>query len=403
MSNFIETTLDKIKAAGRSVVSGPFGSNISAKFFVSSGVPVIRGNNLSLGTSGPRFVDDDFVFLTVEKADELSSSEALPNDLIFTARGTIGQVGIIPKKSKYSRYILSANQLRFRPDPKVADPMFLYYWFSQPNLVFYMQGLNQGSALPNMNLGTMRTLPVRLPPLPEQRAIAEVLSSLDDKIELNRRMNYTLEQLAQTLFKHWFIDNPESENWEKRSLTNLYEINPYRELKKGSLAQYLDMANIPVVGHRVENWYKRTFSSGSRYSNGDTLLARITPCLENGKTAFVDFLNEGEVGWGSTEFIVLHPKFPLPHEFGYYLARSDDFRNFSIQNMSGTSGRQRVPISCFDSYQILEPPIGLAKEFGEIASELMKLIRTNDNQSRTLSELRDTLLPKLMSGKIKVL
>src|SRR5438477_2423653 len=103
------------------------------------------------------------------------------------------------------------------------------------------------------------------------------------------------------------------------------------------------MKNMPTRGHCPDEVIQREFSSGTRFNNGDTLLARITPCLENGKTAFVDFLEEGQTGWGSTEFIVLCPKPPIPAFFGYCVARDNDFREFAIQQMTGTSGRQRVP------------------------------------------------------------
>ncbi len=136
--------------------------------------------------------------------------------------------------------------------------------------------------------------------------------------------------------------------------------------------------------------------------NGDTLLARITPCLENGKTAFVDFLSDGQVGWGSTEYIILRPKPPLPLEYGYYLARSDELRTHAIQNMTGSSGRQRVPVECFDKYLVVVPPAPIAQRFGDQVRSLMAMIRANGEQSRTLAAIRDALLPKLLSGEIRV-
>jgi type I restriction enzyme, S subunit len=132
------------------------------------------------------------------------------------------------------------------------------------------------------------------------------------------------------------------------------------------------------------------------------LLARITPCLENGKTAFVDFLKDGQVGWGSTEYIVFHPKLPLPVEYAYYLARSEELRNFAIQNMTGTSGRQRTPASCFDNFMVVKPPEELATKFGEFASIVIAQIRVNDEESRTLASIRDSLLPKLIRGEVRV-
>ena len=135
-----------------------------------------------------------------------------------------------------------------------------------------------------------------------------------------------------------------------------------------------------------------------RFANGDTLVARITPCLENGKTAFVDFLGDDEVGWGSTEYIVLKPKPPIPDEFAYCLARSVRFREFAVQNMSGTSGRQRVPATALSAFRMALPPPGVATAFGRAARSLLAGASARTLESRALGAIRDALLPKLVSG-----
>jgi len=139
-----------------------------------------------------------------------------------------------------------------------------------------------------------------------------------------------------------------------------------------------------------------------RFANGDTLVARITPCLENGKTAYVDFLSDNDVGWGSTEYIVLKPRPPLPSQFSYCLSRSARFREFAIQNMSGTSGRQRVPIAALKEFMMIAPPGRIAVRFGKIVELLFDRASRAGLESRTLATLRDTLLPKLISGEIRV-
>ena len=279
-------------------------------------------------------------------------------------------------------------------------------------------------------------LSLYLPSLSEStHAIAHILSTLDDKIELNRQVNETLEATARAIFKSWFVNfdpvkakmegrkppcmDTETaalfpsafqdsslgkipHGWQVLPLPEVIEVNPRRVLKKGTIAPYLHMQNLPTQGHRPNDWTYREFNSGTKFTNGDTLLARITPCLENGKTGFVDFLDEDEVGWGSTEYIILRPKPPLPVEFGYYLARSDDLRMFAIHNMTGTTGRQRVPASCFDYYQFAVPSAPITQKFSKIVKPLMEKIRVNNQQSHTLSQTRDTLLPKLLSGEIRV-
>jgi type I restriction enzyme, S subunit len=238
-----------------------------------------------------------------------------------------------------------------------------------------ISGYLTGSTMPKLIQGNMNRIELIVPPLPEQRAIAQILGSLDDKIELNRRMNETLESIARAIFKSWFLDFdpvrakaegretglprhfadlfPDSfvdselgeipKEWEMVPLPDVIEVNPPRSLRKGEVAPYLDMANMPTQGHSPDKVIDRAFGSGMKFVNGDTLVARITPCLENGKTAFVNFLKEGQIGWGSTEYIVLRPKSPIPDVFAYCLARGSEFRDYAIQSMTGSSGRQRVP------------------------------------------------------------
>jgi type I restriction enzyme S subunit len=317
-----------------------------------------------------------------------------------------------------------------------TDNLFVYYLARNPNFrAFAVHSMQGSTGRQRVMADSLRLFELALPPIETQRHIAHVLGTLDDKIELNRQMNETLEAIARAIFKSWFVDfapvraklegrkptGTDSETaalfpsafqdsalgqipkgWKVVPLPEAIEVNPRRVLKKGTIAPYLHMQNLPTQGHSPYDWTHRAFSSGTKFINGDTLLARITPCLENGKTGFVDFLADDEVGWGSTEYIILRPKPPLPVEFGYYLARSNDLRVFAIRNMTGTSGRQRVPASCFDYYQISVPTTPIAQRFSEIVQPLMKKIRANIEQSHTLTQIRDTLLPKLLSGEIRV-
>ena len=186
-------------AVPKGTVSGPFGSNISQKFYVSDGVPVIRGNNIFLGTSSKRFVDAGFVFITEEKAQELLNSECKPGDLIFTARGTIGQVGLIPPDTLYSKYILSANQLRLRGDASIVNNLYLYYYFSSRTICQKILQRATSTGVPNFNLGALRSLPVILPPITEQNEIAKILVEIDDALEPIENLKLALEQTKSSL------------------------------------------------------------------------------------------------------------------------------------------------------------------------------------------------------------
>ena len=288
--------------------------------------------------------------------------------------------------------------------------------------------------MPNLNTSILSACPFVIPPLQKQRTIAHILGTLDDKIELNRRMNETLEAMARALFKSWFVDFdpvrakmagrdpglpkhlarlfPERlmdsdagdipKGWGAVPLPELIEVNPRRSLRRGAIAPYVAMANMPTMGQTPDNVLDRPFGSGMRFTNGDTLVARITPCLENGKTAYVDFLQQGQVGWGSTEYIVMRPKQPLPCEFAYCLARSERFREFAIQNMTGTSGRQRVPARALSQLTLPSPPDAIAKEFEQLLQPLIARASETASESRTLATVRDMLLPKLVVGELRV-
>ena len=320
-----------------------------------------------------------------------------------------------------------------RPLPGL-DPDFLpYLVLGNKNRLLNLVDL-AGHGTGRLNSEELKALNVQLPSEAEQRAIAHILGTLDDKIELNRRRNETLEAMARALFKSWFVDfdpvrakmegrNPGlprdiadlfpdrlvdselgeiPEGWEVVALPKMIEVNPARPLKKGERAPYLDMANMPTKGHAPDKVIDRPFGSGMRFTNGDTLVARITPCLENGKTAYVDFLQHGRIGWGSTEYIVMRPKPPLPSELAYCLARSAGFREFAIQNMTGTSGRQRVPAKALSQFLLPSLPKQVAASFGSVVHPLLTRASAAVRESRTLAALRDTLLPKLISGEIRI-
>jgi type I restriction enzyme S subunit len=190
--------------------------------------------------------------------------------------------------------------------------------------------------------------------------------------------------------------------WQVTTLADAFEMNPTRSLKKGSIAPYLDMAKLATSGHCVKAPIQREMSSGAKFRNGDTLLARITPCLENGKSAFVDFLANDQIGWGSTEFLVLRPKAPLSEYLGYLLCRHPVFREYAIQSMSGTSGRQRIQNDVLGRYLLALPDDGVTLAFTKVVGSIQKSITGNHETAQTLATLRDTLLPRLISGQLRL-
>ncbi len=209
--------------------------------------------------------------------------------------------------------------------------------------------------------------------------------------------------LFDPLFPDSFRDSglgPIPKGWRAEPLPEALEVNPRRILKAETTAPHLNMKNLPTQGHSAGDIIDRKFTSGTKFQNGDTLLARITHCLENGKTGFVDFLEDDQIGWETTEYIVFAPKQPLPPQFGYLLDRSDALRNLAIQNMTGTSGRQRVHSECFNTFWIVVPPPEIAQNSDEFTTLLMANIKTSTDRCPSLATLRNTLLPKLPGAEI---
>ena len=334
------------------------------------------------------------------------------------------------------------NQHVFRVTTETdVDKTFFYYLlrYLKPNFVGIARN-KQTTGLGHVTKRDLESMEVAFPPLPDQRAIAHILGTLDDKIELNRRMNETLEGIARALFQSWFVDFdpvrakmegrwrqgeslpslpadlyalfPERlvdselgelpEGWEVRRLGDVVELNPKEPMKRGTLAPYLDMAALPTSGSSPDKSAWREFKSGTRFRNGDTLLARITPCLENGKTAFVQSLPKSTMGWGSTEFVVLRAVSPVPPEFTYLLARDFRFREHAVQSMTGTSGRQRVQVDALAPYPLPNPPTEVWNVFTALVSPLFAQTEFNRRESLALAAQRDALLPRLVSRKVRV-
>ncbi len=392
-----------------------------------SGVPLITAKIVKDGRIMP-----PTEFIASEGYDSwMNRGLPEPGDVVMTTEAPLGEIAQIDNR----KVALGQRLITLRGKPDVLNNTYLKFAMQAAFVQNQLKARSTGTTVLGISQRELRKVEIPLPPLSEQHHIAHILGTLDEKIELNRQMNETLEATARAIFKSWFVDfdpvkskmeghkppcmNPEiaalfpsafqdsplrkiPEGWKVVALPEVIEVNPRRVLKKETIAPYLPMQNLPTQGHRPDNWTSREFNSGTKFINGDTLLARITPCLENGKTGFVDFLREDEVGWGSTEYIILRPKPPFPVEFGYYLARSDSLRVFAIHNMTGTTGRQRVPASCFDYYQFAAPTVPIVQEFGKIVKPLMKKIRMNNQQSHTLSQIRDRLLSKLLSGEIHV-
>ena len=291
-------------------------------------------------------------------------------------------------------------------------PKYLYYAIKD----YKWDSMNVGSAVPSLTVPVIESVSVSIPSLEIQKRIAAQLSEIDDKIAINRRICENLEAQAQALFKHWFIDFAPFKNgkftdsemgmipegWRVGTLSEIININTTYSLKKGVLAPYLDMKNMPTQGSYPIKVEEKEYQGGMKFKNGDALMARITPCLENGKVAYVNFLKDNEIGFGSTEYIVLTTKDSLYSELTYFLCRETNFVNYATKNMNGSSGRQRVSGETIGNYKIAIPTRDVLDGLMPIFRNAMREFAVLGAENFRLSALRDTLLPKLMSGEIKV-
>jgi len=287
-------------------------------------------------------------------------------------------------------------------DFKGNHPKFVYYAFQR----LKTSDMNVGTASPTLNRNHVHPIPVLWPDsVTEQRGIAATLGSLgslgslDDKIESNRRTQTLIEHLVQARFEAAFLIDDEPDGVP---ISSVVQVSPRRSLARGQLATYVGMSSLPEHAAEIMDWNLKEFGSGQKFVNGDVLMARITPCLENGKTAVVDMLQDGDVGWGSTEYVVLAPRGDVSTPWIYCMARSEPVRAFAIRSMTGTSGRQRFQPGGFDKYRIFAPEQGALRAFNAEALPLFARMTVLRDESRVLGRLRDTMLPELLSGRIRV-
>ncbi|EHU4958667.1 restriction endonuclease subunit S [Vibrio parahaemolyticus] len=375
------------------------------------------------------------VYVSEERHNLLRAGKLERYDIVLTTRGTIGNVAFYDNSVLDDVVRVNSGMLILRANTTVWNPRFLYFLFTSKIIQEQISSLTSGSAVPQLPAKDLRKFLLPKVPMGVQNYIVKVIGDLSDKLKINDQTNQTLEEMAQAIFKSWFVDfdpvkakmngeQPEGmdaataslfpeklveselglipEGWKVGDLSDLMDFNPKRTLKKGTVAPYLDMKNMPTSGHLALDIYDREMGSGTKFMNGDSLLARITPCLENGKTAYVDFLEDEQVGWGSTEYIVMRSKSDSYKYFSYYMARFEPFRKFAIQSMTGTSGRQRAQAQTVQTMPFAIPPISILEKFDEFVAPNMQMIKSHGSENRTLAALRDTLLPKLLSGEIEL-
>ncbi|MDZ7811321.1 MAG: restriction endonuclease subunit S [Arhodomonas sp.] len=325
--------------------------------YTENGVPVVMPKDIV----GGRINENTVARVSESTARRLSRHALKPGAILIPRRGEIGKRALI--REEQSGYLCGTGCLKVEVPENKLRPQFLYYYLCQGPVVEWIERQATGSTMLNLNTSTIGRLPVPLIGFSEQDRIVRALAPYDDLIENNRRRIRLLEESARLLYREWFVHlrfpghehvkvvDGVPEGWEPGSVPDSIEINPTERAPHTDRVKYVPMSALPETGPNISRSEieLREKATNTRFRNDDVLFARITPCLENGKTGFVDFLNEGEVGCGSSEFIILRAKRVSPM-FTYCLARDRNFRETAKNSMIGSSGRQRVQRSALNDF-----------------------------------------------------
>lgn len=364
----------------------------------------VRGDGVKMIGMGEIFANSRIGSISMARVPvtekELSNNCIKKRDILFARQSLAlegaGKCAIVIDVTEET--VFESHLIRARIDSSKANPYFVYYYFNSYAGKENIKTIVEQVAAAGIRGSDLIRLNVPCPDIETQNKIAAILSALDEKIAINREINDNLQQQAFSVFDN-LIANAENNDY---TVSDYAFLNPKRTLAKNQVARSIDMSQLSTSGAFPSGWEMKPFNGGMRFTNGDTLLARITPCLENGKTAFIDFLDDGEVAFGSTEYIVLAPKNDTPPEMLYCLARYPAFVDYAVKNMNGSSGRQRVSAETVGQYRLPLFDKHSLVLFREVVSPMFLKMRYNSLENMRLAELRDALLPKLMSGEIDV-
>lgn len=392
-----------------------------------TGIPFLRSQNVE-----PFRINlQDLRFIHAAFHEKISKSRLTPGDVVVVRTGTPGIAAVIPDWLEEAN---CSDLVVIRPNPHVLDPRFLAYAINSV-VQSHIQSRLVGAVQQHFNVGSAKRMPIPLPPLPEQKAIAEVLGALDDKIELNRRMNHTLEEMASALFRSWFVDfdpvvakadgrapfgmdaataalfpdafveseeGPIPEGWTWSTIGSVATLNPenWRASDAPDVITYLDLSNVDRgrIGELREVPFAEAPSRARRrLQDGDTIFGTVRP----GNRAYALVLDPVDNLTGSTGFAVLRPNRGAWRSL-IYLAVTQRESVETLAAVAEGSAYPAVNPSFVADTVIAKPPTTVAEAFEREAGSHLALCHHAIEQSRTLAALRDTLLPQLLSGTIRL-
>ena len=397
--------LDSLAAAEPySFAGGPFGSKLTSLDYVDNGVPVIRGNNLNRG----RFLGmDDFVYVSDSKVrEDLSGNLSKAGDLIFTQRGTLGQVAIVPENGVSSRYVVSQSQMKLTVDRTQADELFLYYYFSSREAVHRIKNLDSSSGVPHINLTALRALELPVPPLTEQKRIAAVLSAYDELIENNQRRIRLLERAARMLYEEWFVRLrfPGHERvhvadgvpagWARKRLSEIASILMGQSPRS---TFYNDNGDGLPFHQGVTNF-------GDRFPTHRTYTTSQSRVAEAGDILFSVRAPVGRINVAMDRIAIGRGIAAIrsnrnEQSFLFYALRSYFFRD---DIMGVGSIFAAIAKKDLHGVMMMQPSEQISKAFVAQVGPMDDAIRSLHREVDLLTRARDLLVPRLMNGEIAV-
>ena len=402
-------TVNDIRSPEKSsCVAGPFGSSISSKYFVDAGIPVIRGGNLRSDLT--RFVPEGFAFVSEEQAMRYKAQHVRAGDLVFTCWGTLGQVGLIPRNGPFPEYIISNKQLKLRPNLELTDPEYLFFYFAGPKMVKHVLGKAIGAAVPGINLGILKELPVVLPPLPIQRRIAGILSAYDELIENSQRRIKILESMARALYREWFV------HFRFRGHESVPRVpSPLGEIPEGWEVKKLKEVCRLTMGQSPKSEFYNESGEGIAFHQGVTDFGDRFPsdrlfCTAEGRIADAgDILFSvrapvGRLNIANKKIMLGRGLSAIRHSEEHQAFLWEQLRDRFIElDMMGNGAIfASVTKDDMQGIELICPPRVLVESATQHFSPLHSEIATLSQQIQNLRRTRDLLLPRLLSGQIDV-
>ena len=384
------------------IAMGPFGSNIKVDCFVDKGIPVLNGSNLE----GFELSEKSFRYVTEEKADSLKKANAYKGDVVITHRGTLGQIVYIPQTAQRVRYVISQSQFRVKCNKKVLPEYFVYYFHTPIGQHKLLSNASQvGVPALARPSSTFQKIEIEIPDLETQKKVVKLIGSLQTRIKTNAEINDNLEQQAELLYHERFetIDRDKLPvGWRIVRLGDVATIskksfNPAKEpemlLEHYSIPAF-DEAHFPV-------FEPSTAIKSNKFIVDDScfMISKLNPTTKRVWKPYC--LTENAVC--STEFIVYKAKSQEITDFLYSVIDSASFSDFMCSHVTGSTGsRQRTTPSDTLAFELVLPNAEEIAEYQGIVSPMFEQIKCNAIENDRLKRLRDSLLPKLMSGEIDV-